>query len=194
MTMNRPPEPFDRREDERTPSVPADLRAADALLSEALAEWARSDAARTERIHRATVSRIGVPAVSRPVAGSAAGRWAWYVGGGLAAAAVLTLFLRSGGDEAVKAPTVAPLEMVEAPDPVADPAGSYPAERASAAEPVLVALIERDAGRWSEDWTGGDGYGHSAAWAAVVPVLETRDAGFDEMAGEVGAILAGGSH
>lgn len=196
--MTRRPQPFDGHEDDRTPEVPADLRAADALLSEALAGWARSDAARAERIHRATVAMVALPAtpIRRPAAsGVAAWRWALYVGGGLAAAAMLTVFLRSGGDDAATAPApvVAPIEIVEAPAPAADPAASSPTERASAAESVLVALIERDASRWSEDWTGDASFEHSSAWASVVPVLETRDAGFDEMAGEVGAILAGGN-
>ena len=179
------------------PEVPDDLRAADALLSEALAEWASSDAARAERIHRATVPLIAVPAIAgrlRPAPVRSAWRWVAVVGGGLAAAAMVVLVLRSGDDATSTAPAKAPVEVVEAPSSATDPDAveSVPVERRSAAEPVLVALIERDAGRWSEDWTADASFEHSSAWAAVVPVLETRDAGFDVMAGEVGAILAGG--
>lgn len=192
--MTRRTDQTGSRDDGMTPGVPTDLRAVDALLSEALAEWARSDAARADRIHRATVAAIGVPSRPRRIAPprvASGWRLAFYIGGGLAAAATVMLVLRSGSDEADTAPAKAPLEMVEAPAPTAgaNPAANDSSEVASAAEPVLVALIERDASRWSEDWTAGTTYDHSAAWAGVVPVLETRDAGFDVMAGEVGAIL-----
>lgn len=187
--MNRRPhEP--RKPDDA--SIPEDLRAVDSLLSEALAEWSRSDAARADRIHRATVG--GIRRI--PYTGNAGGwRWALYVGGGLAAAAMLTLVLRSGGDRVETSPAQAPIEVVEAAKPAA-PVSETEVEVASdrsAAEPVLVALIERDASRWSEDWTADDSFGHSSAWAGVVPLLETRDTGFDTVAGEIGAILGGGS-
>jgi hypothetical protein len=186
---------------EGLPDIPEELRAADALLSEVLAEWARADPARTERIHRATVAAIGVPATAgriRPAAAASPWRWAIAIGGGLAAAAMVLVVLRSGG-EPVPEPTGAPIEVVEAvPSAPADVKAmeAIPDLRLSAAEPVLVALIERDASRWTADWTGDwtgdDTFDHSEAWASVVPVLETRDAGFDIMAGEVGAILSGG--
>lgn len=174
--------------------VPADLRAVDALLSEALAEWSRTDAARAARIHRETVGSIGVPVAPRRVAkapSTASWRWAFYVGGGLAAAAAILFVVRSGGDAEVPSPAKAPVQVVEVPAPVADPVEAGVEARPSAAEPVLVALIERDASRWSEDWTGDDSYGYSSAWAAVVPVLETRDTGFDTVADEIGDILVG---
>ena len=174
--------------------VPADLRAVDALLSEALAEWSRTDVVRAARIHRETVGSIGVPVAPRRVAKapSAAGwRWAFYVGGGLAAAAAILFVVRSGGDAEVPSPAKAPVQVVEVPAPAADPVDAGVEARPSAAEPVLVALIERDASRWSEDWTGDDSYGYSSAWAAVVPVLETRDTGFDTVADEIGDILVG---
>lgn len=174
--------------------VPADLRAVDVLLSEALAEWSRTDAARAGRIHRETVGSIGVPVAPRRVAkapSTAGWRWAFYVGGGLAAAAAILLLVRSGGEVEVSSPAKAPVQVVEAPAPAADPVETGVEVRPSAAEPVLVALIERDASRWSEDWTGDDSYGYSSAWAAVVPVLETHDTGFDTVADEIGDILVG---
>lgn len=195
--MNRRIDPSQRPDDGPSAPIPDDLRAADELLSRALAEWSRADPARTERIHRATVGSIGVRVAPRRIAAAASTsgwRWALYVGGGLAAAAMVMLVLRSGTDEAASGPARAPVEVVEgpAPAPGASPGESDPAVRPSAAEPVLVALIERDASRWSEDWTADDSYAHSSAWAAVVPVLETRDAGFDTVAGEIGEILVGG--
>lgn len=188
----RPEQPRRPRED----GVPDDLRAIDSMLSDALAEWARSDAARTDRIHRATVGGIGRPAVigRTPAAGIPTGwRWALAVGGGLAAAAMVTLVLRSGSEPPVAAPARAPVVIAEASKPaVAVPETDLETTTGrSAAEPVLVALIERDASRWSEDWTADDSFGHSSAWAGVVPLLETRDTGFDTVAGELGAILGG---
>lgn len=199
--MNRRIDPSQRPDDGSNGPVPDDLRAADELLSRALAEWSRADPARAERIHRATVGSIGVPVAPRritPAASSPGWRWALYVGGGLAAAAMVMIMLRSRSDETASGPAKAPVQVVEgaAPAPVTsqvtNPTEGDPAVRPSAAEPVLVALIERDASRWSEDWTADDSFGHSSAWAAVVPVLETRDTGFDTVAGEIGEILVGG--
>jgi len=195
--MTRRNDPSNRPEGASNGPIPDDLRAADELLSRALAEWSRADPARAERIHRATVGSIGVRVASRritPAAATSGWRWALLVGGGLAAAAMVMIVLRSGTDEAASGPAAAPVQFVEgsAPAPVTNAPEGDPAARPSAAEPVLVALIERDASRWSEDWTADDSYGHSSAWAAVVPVLDTRDAGFDTVAGETGEILVGG--
>lgn len=194
--MTRPDDRTTKPDDGTDREIPADLRAVDALLSEALAEWARSDEARAGRIHRATAGSLGVPVAPRrpaKVASAAGWRWALYVGGGLAAAAMVTLVLRSGSQDPPLVPAKAPVEIVEGPSTGSDrgESGAELSARPSAAEPVLVALIERDASRWSEDWTDDDSYGHSSAWAEVVPVLETRDAGFDTVAGEIGEILVG---